>query len=105
MSPPKVVAEGDIVLGGEPVETGALKVRVLKAKGTTTINFDFDESDDDVFDEEAENARASHLFESIIDVNTGEKVTCHLKKGVTTGNCFVYMCIYTFCICLLTLDT
>jgi hypothetical protein len=104
VSPPKVVAEGDIVLGGEPVETGAPKVRVLKAKGTTTVNFDFDEFDDDVFDEEAENARASRLSESIIDVNTGEKVACHLEKGVTTGNCCVYICIYTFCICLLTLD-
>jgi hypothetical protein len=100
MSPPKVVVEGGIVFGGEPVETGAPKVRVLKAKGTTTVNFDFDESDDDVFDEEAENARASRLSESIIDVNTGEKVACYLEKGVTTGNC----CIYTFCICLLTLD-
>jgi hypothetical protein len=63
MSPPKVVAEGAIALGGEPVETEAPKVRVLKAKGTTTVNFDFDESDDDVF-----------------DVNTSEKVACHLEK-------------------------
>jgi hypothetical protein len=104
VSPPKVVAEGDIVLGGEPVETGAPKVRVLKVKGITTVNFDFDKSDDDVFDEEAKNARASRLSESIIDVNTGEKVACHLEKGVTTDNCCVYICIYTFCICLLTLD-
>jgi hypothetical protein len=106
VSPPKVMAEGYIVLGGEPVETGAPKVRVFKAKGTTTVNFDFDESDDDVFDEEAENARASHLSKSIIDVNTGKKVACHLEKGVTTGNCcvYIYICIYTFCICLLTLD-
>jgi hypothetical protein len=42
VSLPKVVAEGDIALEGEPVETGAPKVRVLKAKGTTTVNFDFD---------------------------------------------------------------
>jgi hypothetical protein len=96
VSPPKVVAEGDITLGGEPVETGAPKVRVLKAKGTTIVNFNFDESDDDVFDKEAKNARSSRLSESIIDVNTGEKVTCHLEKGVTTGNCFVHI-IFTFC--------
>jgi hypothetical protein len=100
VSLPKVVAEGDIALEGEPVETGAPKVRVLKAKVTTTVNFDFDESDDDVFDEEVENARSSRLSESIIDVNTGEKVACHLEKGVTIGNCCVYICIYTFCICL-----
>jgi hypothetical protein len=98
------VAEGDIALGGEPVETRAPKVRVLKAKGTITVNFDFDKYDDDVFDEEAENAHFSRLSESIINVNTGEKVACHLEKGVTTGNCCVYICIYTFCICLLTLD-
>jgi hypothetical protein len=94
VSPPKVVAEGNIVLGGGPVETGAPKVRVLKAKGTTTVNFDFDESDDDVFDEEAKIGRASRLSESIIDVNTGEKVACHLEKGVTTGNCCIYMYVY-----------
>jgi hypothetical protein len=94
VSPPKVVVEGDIALGGEPVETRAPKVRVLKAKGTTTVNFDFDESDDDVFDEEAENTHSSCLSESIIDVNTGEKVACHLEKGVTTGNCCVYIYVY-----------
>jgi hypothetical protein len=105
VSPPKVVAEENIVLGGGIVETGAPKVRVLKAKGTITVNFDFDESDDDVFDEEAEIARASCLSESIIDVNTGEKVACHLEKGVTTGNCYIYICICTFCICVLTLVT
>jgi hypothetical protein len=101
VSPPKVVAEGNIGLGGGPVETGAPKVRVLKGKGTTTVTLDFDESDDDVFDEEAENARASRLSESTIDVNTGEKVACHLEKGVTTGN---YIYVYIFCICLLTLN-
>jgi hypothetical protein len=98
------VAEENIVLGGGPVEIGAPKVRVLKAKGTTIVTFDFDESDDDVFYEEAENARASCLSKSIIDVNTSEKVACHLKKGVTTGNYCIYICIYTFCICLLTFD-
>lgn len=87
MSPPKVVAEGAIALGGEPVETEAPKVRVLKAKGTTTVNFDFDESDDDVFDE-AENARSFRLSESVIDVNTSEKVACHLEKELLQKNFF-----------------
>jgi hypothetical protein len=98
------VVEEYIVLGGGPVETRAPKVMVLKAKGTTTVTLDFDESDDDVFDEEAKNARASRLSESIIDVNTCEKVACHLEKGVTTGNYCIYICIYTFCIYLLTLN-
>jgi hypothetical protein len=93
VSPPKVVAEENIVLEGGPMETGAPKVRVLKAKGTTTVTFDFDESDDDVFDEEAKNARASRLSESIIDVNTGEKVACHLEKRVTIGNYCIYIYI------------
>jgi hypothetical protein len=101
-SPPKVVAEENTGLGGGPVETGAPKVRVFKGKDTTTITLDFDESDDDVFDEEAENARASRLSESTINVNTGEKVACHLEKGVSIGNC-VYIYI-PFCICLLTLN-
>jgi hypothetical protein len=51
------------------VETGAPKVRALKGKGTTTATLDFDESDDDVFEEEAENDRASRLSESTINVN------------------------------------
>jgi hypothetical protein len=81
------VAEENIDLGGGHVETGAPKVRVLKGKGTTVVTLDFDESDDDVFDKKSENARASRLSESTIDVNTGEKVACHLEKGVTTGVC------------------
>jgi hypothetical protein len=50
------VSEENISLGGGPVETGVSKVRVLKGKGTIIVTLDFDESDDDVFDEEAENA-------------------------------------------------
>jgi hypothetical protein len=76
------------------VETGALKVRVLEAKGTTTVTLDFDESDDDVFNEEAKNARASRLSESIIDVNTGEKVACHLEKRVTTGIYILFVFVF-----------
>jgi hypothetical protein len=69
VSPPKVVTEENTGLGGGPVETGAPKVRALKGKGTTTATLDFDESDDDVFEEEAENDRASRLSESTINVN------------------------------------
>jgi hypothetical protein len=84
---PQVVTE-DTDLGGGPVETGAPKVKALKGKGTTTITFDFDESDDDVFDEEAKNPRASRLSESTIDVNIGERVAYHLEKGVSIGKFF-----------------
>jgi hypothetical protein len=45
----------DTSLGGEPVETRVPKVKALKGKGTTTVTLDFDESDDDVFDEDAKN--------------------------------------------------
>jgi hypothetical protein len=76
----------DTSLGGGPVETGATKVKALKGKGTITVTLNFDESDDDVFDEDAENARASRLSESMIDVNTSENFACHLEKGVSTGN-------------------
>jgi hypothetical protein len=71
------VVEENTSLGGGPVEIGGPKVRALKGKGTTTVTLDFDESNDDVFDEEAKNARASRLSESTIDVNTGEKVACY----------------------------
>jgi hypothetical protein len=72
-SPPQVMIE-DTDLGGGLVKTGAPKVKALKGKGTTIVTLDFYESDDDVFDKEAENARASRLSESTIDVNTSERV-------------------------------
>jgi len=54
-------------------------------KGTFTATLDFDDSDDNVFDEEAEGAKAARLTESTIDVNTGKKVACQLEKGVSMG--------------------
>ena len=67
------------------MEIDALKVKSHKGKGTTTVTLDPDDSDDDIYDEEAKNVRASHLTESTIDVNTGEKVAYHLEKGVSLG--------------------
>jgi len=49
-----VVQDSD--LGGGPVEIDAPKVKAHKGKGTTTVTLDFDDSDDDIFDEEAEHA-------------------------------------------------
>jgi hypothetical protein len=86
-SPPHVVMQ-DYDLGGGLVETDAPKVKAQKGKGTTTITLDFDDSDDDVFDEEAKNDRASRLTESTIDVNAGEKVAYQLEKGDSTGKFF-----------------
>ena len=85
----------DTDLGGGPVENEALKVKAHKGKGTTTVTLDFDDSDDDIFDEEVKNARASRLSEPTIDVNTGEKVAYQLEKGVSMGK-FVL-----FSLCLL----
>ena len=76
----------DTDLGGGPVENDALKVKAHKGKGTTTVTLDFDDSDDAVFDEEVENARASRLTESTIDVNTGEKVAMGVSMGKFTCN-------------------
>ena len=73
----------DTDLGGRPMETDAPKVKAHKGKGTTTVTLDFHDSDDDIFDEEVENARASCLSESTTDVNTGEKVAYQLEKGVS----------------------
>ena len=77
------------------METDALRVKAHKGKCTTTVTLDFDDSNDDIVDEEAKNARASCLFESTIDVNTGEKVAYQLEKGVSMGK-FVL-----FSLCLL----
>lgn len=72
----------DNYLGGGPAEASVQKAEARK--GTTTVTLDFDECDEDVFDEEAENARASRLTESTINV-TGEKVSCQFEKGASTG--------------------
>ena len=74
-SPPRVVIQ-DTNLRGGPMETDAPKVKAHKGKGTTAVILDFDDSNDDIFDEEAEHARASCLTESTFDVNTSEKVAC-----------------------------
>ena len=103
--PPRVVMQ-NIDLGGGLVETNAPKFKVCKGKGTTTVTLDFDHFDDDVFDEEAKNARASRLTESTIDMNTGEKVACQLEKGVSIGNFACYYCFvwFEFYVSVLILD-
>ena len=83
-SPPQVMMQ-DTDLGGGPMETDAPRVKAHKGKGTTTVTLDFDDPDDDIFDEEAENARASRLSESTIDVNAGEKVAYQLREGCFYG--------------------
>jgi hypothetical protein len=96
--PPQVVMQ-DTDLGGGPVETDAPKVKAHKGKGTTTITLDFDDFDDDVFDKEAKNARASRLTEFTIDVNTGEKVAYQLEKV------FLWVSLFcTLCACFFTFD-
>ena len=92
----------DANFGGGPVAAGAQKVKAHKGKGTTTLTLDFDESDDDVFDEEAENAQASRLTESTFDVNTGEKVSCQLEKGVSIGNFACYFVLFDLNLCFYT---
>ena len=86
----------DSDLGGGPMETDIPKAKAHKGKDTTTLTLDFDESDDDVFDEEVENAHASHLTESTINVNTGEKVSCRLENGVSTGKFFAFCLVSSF---------
>jgi hypothetical protein len=93
-SPPQVMMQDSDLRGGL-VETDALKVKAHKGKGTTTVTLDFDDFDDEVFDEEAENARASCLTESTIDVNAGEKVAYQLEKGDSTGK-FILCPLFCF---------
>jgi hypothetical protein len=69
--------EQDAIVGSEK---GASEVvvpgaKTQKIKGTTTFALDFDESDDEIHDQEAEHDRVSRLSESTISVNTGERVS------------------------------
>jgi hypothetical protein len=80
--------------------------KTQKIKGTTIFALNFDESDDEVHDEEAKHDRASRLSESTINVNTGERVSYQLEKSVSIGDftlllhvilsCFFLLLIYVF---------
>jgi hypothetical protein len=70
--------------------------KTQKIKGTTSFALNFDESDDEVHDEEAEHDRVSCLSESTINVNTGERVSYQLEKGVST--CDFILLIRVFCL-------
>jgi hypothetical protein len=83
-------------------EKGASEVvvpvaKAQKIKGTTTLALDFDESDDEVHDEEAEHDHVYRLSESTINVITGERVSFQLEKGVSTGD-FFSLRVFLFCL-------
>ena len=78
------------------METDAPKAKVHKVKGTTTVTLDFDDSDDDIFDEEAKNACASRLSKSTIDVNTCEKLHINLRRVFLRVSLFCFLCAYFF---------
>jgi len=101
--PPQIVLQ-DTDLGGGPMETDAPRVKAHKGKGTTTVTLDFDDSDDDIFDEEAKHAWASRLTAPTIDVNTGEKVACQLEKGVSTGKFVLFSLCLFFLLLTLIID-
>jgi hypothetical protein len=100
--------EQDATVGSEKgasevVVSGA---KTQKIKGTTTLALDFDEYDDQVHDEEAEYDRVSRLSEYTINVNTGERVSFQLEKGVSTGDFFtsrifvLFLSSFNSCFCL-----
>lgn len=71
--------------GGDSQTIVAALRNISGHKVTVFANVDFDKSNEDVFDEEAEDARAGHLTNSTININTGEKVSCQLDDGMTMG--------------------
>jgi hypothetical protein len=78
-----VRVEQDAAVGCQKgASEGAMRgVKTQKIKGTITFALDFDESDDKIHDEEAEYDHTSRLSESIINVNTSERVSYRLEKG------------------------
>jgi hypothetical protein len=92
------LASQDATVGGEKgaSEVVVPSAKTQKIKGTTTIALDFDESDDEVHDEEAEHDRVSHLSESTINVITGERVSFQLENGISTGVFLLH--VFLFCL-------
>jgi hypothetical protein len=93
--------EQDATVGGEKGVSEVIVpgAKAQKIKGTTTLTLDFDKSDDEVYDEEAEYDHVSCLSESTINVITGERVSFQLEKGVSTGDFFYF--VYFYFVCLL----
>jgi hypothetical protein len=94
-----LLVEEEATVGGEKVvsEVAVSGAKAQKIKGTTTLVLDFDESDDEVYDEEAEHDHVSRLSESTINVITGERVSFQLEKGVSTGEFFLLR-VFLFCL-------
>lgn len=86
---PRVAGNDDVDMGGSEAHTGEVGAKKVEScaseaevcKGTMIATLDFDDSDEDIFYEEAKGAKATRLSESTVDVNTGEKVNCCLEKG------------------------
>jgi hypothetical protein len=96
---PPVVEAQDVesdMGGGDAQVVGAVARGTRTRKGTISATLNFDESDEDVFDEEAEDARAAHLIESTVNVNTGEKVACQLEGGLTIGCLLILSLSFSF---------
>lgn len=71
--PRTVHASGPLYSKGDAPTTKAASNKVLAHKATIVANVNF-ENDDDVFDEEAEEARVDRLINSTIDVITSDQV-------------------------------
>jgi hypothetical protein len=65
-----------------------------KVGGTRVLTLNFDDSDDEVFDDKANDECPAHLSGLTINVEIGEKISCNLGDRVSTGKCFY------FCMCL-----
>jgi hypothetical protein len=94
----RVEKDATVVGGKGASEVVVPGAKTQKIKGTTTLALDFDESDDEVHDEEAEHDRVSRLSESTINVITGERVSFQLENSVSTGDFFyfVYFVLFVF---------
>jgi hypothetical protein len=89
-----VGVEQDAAVGASEVAVPGAKSQ--KIKGTTTFALDFNEFNDEVYDEEAEHDRTSRLSESTINVNTGERISYQLEKGISTGDFILLLHVFLF---------
>lgn len=102
---PGVIEDNSVLPGGAKVfvfdgpEKQFASKSSLPVGGTKLVTLDFTESDDEVFDDEANDERLARLSSSTINVETRERDICQLGERVSTGELYILFLFLFACYC------